>query len=122
MTSAELSRRNFIKMGGALVVSVAASGIVDTALGPVGALGQVSGVADRKPPLTPDELDSWIAVLPDGGVRAFFGKMDMGPAAAPCPSTSRRSRAFPARAWSARRTWWRSSPSASGTRCARRGP
>src|SRR5436309_2225705 len=27
---------------------------------------------------TPDELDSWIAVLPDGRVTAFFGKMDMG--------------------------------------------
>ena len=26
----------------------------------------------------PDQLDSWIAVLPDGSVTAFFGKMDMG--------------------------------------------
>src|SRR5207247_1139631 len=25
-----------------------------------------------------DELDSWIAILPDGNVTAFFGKMDMG--------------------------------------------
>jgi CO/xanthine dehydrogenase Mo-binding subunit len=31
-----------------------------------------------KPPLVPTELDSWIAVLPDGRVQAFFGKMDMG--------------------------------------------
>jgi CO/xanthine dehydrogenase Mo-binding subunit len=26
----------------------------------------------------PDELDSWIAILPDGSVTAYFGKMDMG--------------------------------------------
>jgi CO/xanthine dehydrogenase Mo-binding subunit len=26
----------------------------------------------------PTELDSWVAVLPDGRVQAFFGKMDMG--------------------------------------------
>ena len=26
----------------------------------------------------PDQLDSWIAVLPDGSVTAYFGKMDMG--------------------------------------------
>ena len=31
-----------------------------------------------KPPLVPTELDSWIAILPDGRVNAFFGKMDMG--------------------------------------------
>src|SRR5258708_8648423 len=30
------------------------------------------------PRLVPAELDSWIAVLPDGRVHAFFGKMDMG--------------------------------------------
>ena len=29
-------------------------------------------------PLVPTELDSWIAVLPNGNVQAFFGKMDMG--------------------------------------------
>ena len=28
--------------------------------------------------LLPTELDSWVAVLPDGSVSAFFGKMDMG--------------------------------------------
>jgi len=71
MTSHEpFSRRAFLKAGGALVVSVMLPGGVHTALGQI----DVGG----KPPLTPDELDSWIAVLPDGRVRAFFGKMDMG--------------------------------------------
>jgi CO/xanthine dehydrogenase Mo-binding subunit len=31
-----------------------------------------------KPPLTPDRLDSWLAVKADGDVVAYFGKMDMG--------------------------------------------
>ena len=34
--------------------------------------------ATAKPALLPGELDSWIAVLPNGTVSAFFGKMDMG--------------------------------------------
>jgi len=42
------------------------------------ALGQAAETLGGKPPLTPDELDSWVAVLPDGRVTAFFGKMDMG--------------------------------------------
>src|SRR5439155_562636 len=31
-----------------------------------------------KPPLTPDQLSSYIAINADGTVSAFFGKMDMG--------------------------------------------
>src|ERR1700759_4942643 len=31
-----------------------------------------------KPPLTPDQLSSYIAVNANGTVSAFFGKMDMG--------------------------------------------
>src|SRR6185503_7604533 len=62
-----ISRRDLLKTGGALVVSFMVPG---------GAVGQTSGAG--KPSLTPDELDSWIAVLPDGRVTAFFGKMDMG--------------------------------------------
>src|SRR6266568_3859336 len=34
--------------------------------------------ATAKPALLPTELDSWVAILPDGRVTAFFGKMDMG--------------------------------------------
>jgi len=60
-----MDRREFLKTTGGLVVSFAA---------PVEALAQVAG----KPALVPTELDSWIAVLPNGSVQAFFGKMDMG--------------------------------------------
>ena len=63
-----LTRREFLKTSGALVVSFAAPPVT-------GALAQV---AAGKPALVPTELDSWIAVLPDGRVQAFFGKMDMG--------------------------------------------
>jgi CO/xanthine dehydrogenase Mo-binding subunit len=31
-----------------------------------------------RPPLAPDQLDSWIAINPDGTVSAFFGKVDGG--------------------------------------------
>ena len=63
-----LTRREFLKSSGALVVSFSAPPIT-------GALAQV---AAGKPALVPTELDSWVAVLPDGRVQAFFGKMDMG--------------------------------------------
>lgn len=65
-----LSRREFLKASGALLIS--SSGAVMTA----DALAQ--GAAAGKPPLVPGELDSWIAILPDGNVTAFYGKMDMG--------------------------------------------
>jgi CO/xanthine dehydrogenase Mo-binding subunit len=72
MTRMNISRRALLKAGGALVVSFIVPGGVRTAL------GQASGTIGGKPALTPDELDSWIAVRADGGVTAFFGKMDMG--------------------------------------------
>jgi CO/xanthine dehydrogenase Mo-binding subunit len=64
-----LSRREFLKASGALVVSAAGSAFIGDAL------AQSTG---GKPPLVPTELDSWVAILPDGKVTAFFGKMDMG--------------------------------------------
>jgi nicotinate dehydrogenase subunit B len=67
-----LSRRDFLQLAGALVVSAAAPAFLDDALAQTGA------AAPGKPPLVPGELDSWLAVLPDGSVTAFFGKMDMG--------------------------------------------
>src|SRR5438876_1174369 len=72
MDLSHTSRRDFLKASGALVVSVMIPGTVPIAR------AQTSGVGDGKPPLLPDELDSWIAILPDGNVTAFFGKMDMG--------------------------------------------
>src|SRR5207248_9628366 len=46
-------------------------------------LDTVLGIRDAfaqgtKPPLTPDQLSSYIAINSDGSVSAFFGKMDMG--------------------------------------------
>src|SRR5574341_2550154 len=61
-----LSRREFFKTSGALVVSFAAPSALTEAF------------AQGKPALVPAELDSWIAILPNGRVQAFFGKMDMG--------------------------------------------
>lgn len=65
-----LNRREFLKTSGALVVSASLSGFVESALAQPGVAG--------KPPLMPGELDSWVAILPDGRVDAFFGKIDGG--------------------------------------------
>ena len=65
-----LSRRDFLKASGALVVSASVPGYVESAFAQSAAAG--------RPPLVPEQLDSWVAVLPDGRVSAFFGKMDMG--------------------------------------------
>ncbi len=72
-TATHFSRRSLLKAGGALVVSVGAPIGLDTVLGIGTAHAQGS-----KPPLTPDQLSSYIAINPDGSVSAFFGKMDMG--------------------------------------------
>jgi CO/xanthine dehydrogenase Mo-binding subunit len=71
------SRRSVLLGGGALVVSIGAAVTLDTLLSLQSA--QAQGIsADAKPPLTPDQLSSYIAVNADGTVAAFFGKMDMG--------------------------------------------
>ena len=62
--NAPTSRREFLQTTGALVVSFA--------------LPATEVLAQAKPPLVPGELDSWLAILPNGRVQAFFGKMDMG--------------------------------------------
>jgi nicotinate dehydrogenase subunit B len=72
--SSAFSRRALLKAGGAFVVSVGAPISLDVLLGINAALAQ--GAA--KPPLTPDQLSSYIAVNADGTVAAYFGKMDMG--------------------------------------------
>lgn len=64
-----LSRRRFLQAAGALIVS--ATPLAQSIAATVGA-------SAPKPLPLPGELDSWIAILPDGSVTAFFGKMDMG--------------------------------------------
>src|SRR5262249_13956888 len=70
---AAFSRRSVLKAGGALVVSVGVPLGLDMVLDHQAALAQ-----GAKPPLTPDQLSSYVAVTADGHVAAYFGKMDMG--------------------------------------------
>ena len=67
------SRRSVLKASGAFVVSIGAPIGLDALLDHQAALAQ-----GAKPPLTPDQLSSYIAVNADGSVAAYFGKMDMG--------------------------------------------
>ena len=67
------TRRSILKAGGALVVSIGSPIGLDTVLGISAAHAQ-----GAKPPLTPDQLSSYIAIDAEGNVSAFFGKMDMG--------------------------------------------
>jgi nicotinate dehydrogenase subunit B len=71
--TASLTRRSVLLGGGALVVSIGAGVTLDTVLSIDHAHAQ-----GAKPPLTPDQLSSYIAVNADGSVSAYFGKMDMG--------------------------------------------
>ena len=67
------SRRSLLKAGGALVVSVGVPLGLEALLDHQAALAQ-----SAKPPLMPDQLSSYIAIMADGNVAAYFGKMDMG--------------------------------------------
>ena len=68
-----LSRRAVLMGAGALVVSIGAPVGVELLARHARAFAQ-----GAKPPLTPDQLSSYIAINADGTVSAFFGKMDMG--------------------------------------------
>ena len=72
--SLELSRRELLKAGGALVVSLAFDG-----LSPRGAAAQVTG-ADRfvGKPLAGDALDTFLSVNADGSITIFMGKVALG--------------------------------------------
>lgn len=70
-----ISRRSVLAGGAALVVTAGAAGglgvyLVDRQ--PRGRLATDLGS------ISPDRLDTWLAIDEDGGVTAFFGKMDMG--------------------------------------------
>src|SRR5579864_2590304 len=72
MSAHSEQRRQFLQALGALVVS-AATGPVRMA---TAAIGGATSAASAAP--DPAQLDSWIAILPDGGVECYFGKIDMG--------------------------------------------
>jgi nicotinate dehydrogenase subunit B len=65
-----MQRRELLKASGALVVSAVTPWSAGLAL--------AQGAAAGKPPLAPEELDSWVAILPDGRVNAYYGKVDLG--------------------------------------------
>jgi nicotinate dehydrogenase subunit B len=66
------SRREFIRGGGALIVSLAAGGVGDRrALGQ----GRPSGAGAS---IDPRQLDSWLAIASDGSVTACTGKCELG--------------------------------------------
>src|SRR5579872_7428331 len=71
--SAAFSRRSLLKAGGALVVSFGAPVAFDAAQAADDAMSTAI-----KPPLTPDQLSSYLTVNSDGSIAAYFGKMDMG--------------------------------------------
>ena len=71
--SSSFTRRSVLLGGGALVVSIGAAVSLETVL----SIGQAYAQGS-KPPLTPDQLSSFIAVNADSTVSAYFGKMDMG--------------------------------------------
>ena len=70
-----LSRREFLKAGGVLVVG---AGLVDLASSSAGA--QTLPNADRflGKPLAADQVDSFLAIHADGSLTVFSGKVDMG--------------------------------------------
>ena len=70
-----ISRRNLLKSAGALVVSFDLFGPVPRLL----AQGTQGGTPiSNAGGLSPDQLDSWIAVAPDGTVSVFTSKVDLG--------------------------------------------
>ncbi len=68
----ELSRRDFLKTSGALVVSFSAVSMI-------GPLSVAQGPFDTHPShVDPEKLDSWLAIAADGSVTAYTGKCDLG--------------------------------------------
>ncbi len=67
-----VSRRDFLKTSGALVVSFSASSLVSP-------FGFAQGPFDTHAShIDPKKLDSWIAVSADGTITAYTGKCDFG--------------------------------------------
>jgi nicotinate dehydrogenase subunit B len=68
----DVSRRDFLKASGALVVSFSATAILPP-------FAKAQGPFDTHPShIDPAKLDSWLAVASDGAVTAYTGKCDLG--------------------------------------------
>jgi nicotinate dehydrogenase subunit B len=70
-----ISRREFLKSSGALVVSFSVLGPVSQALAQAAAQIEPYGNPDY---LDPTSLDSWLAIMQDGTIKVFAGKVDIG--------------------------------------------
>ncbi len=68
----QTNRRGFISATGSLIVSVALPGAVAPAR------AQMPAALDKRPPLDPSKLASYLSVNADGTVNAYLGKLDMG--------------------------------------------
>ncbi|MFZ0536017.1 MAG: twin-arginine translocation signal domain-containing protein, partial [Candidatus Sulfotelmatobacter sp.] len=66
----EISRRDFVKASGALIVSFSAAPLIEPFAGAQGPFDTHRSHVD------PDKLDSWLAVAFDGTVTAYTGKCD----------------------------------------------
>src|SRR5947209_5584961 len=66
---AAITRRAFLAASGALVIGIAS---------PQADAADAIAPGATKPPLTPDWLDSWLAIEPDGTVTVFYGRIDGG--------------------------------------------
>ncbi len=77
MITRPISRRQLLKSGGALVVSFSLFGPARKASGQDGPPGS-RFVPDPQDYLDPRELDSWLAVMQDGSITVFTGKVDLG--------------------------------------------
>ncbi len=75
MLDTAISRRELLKSTGALVVSFSLFGTLSEALGQATAHIDPYGNSDY---LDPTSLDSWLAILHDGSIKVFTGKVDLG--------------------------------------------
>src|ERR1700751_3865840 len=67
------SRRALLRSGGALVVSIGAPMPLQLARA-----AEEAWIVGAQPPLTPDQLSSYVAVNADGKISVFSGKTDLG--------------------------------------------
>ena len=70
MLTHQSTRRDFIKTSGALIVGFSLAGPMSAAR------GQTAGAGGK--PVALDEVDSFIALVPDGTVNVYTGKVDLG--------------------------------------------
>src|SRR5919197_6569071 len=72
MPIATLTRRDFLKAGGCLVVTFSAGGLLS------GARAATPAPAATPKTVAPDEVDGFIAIGADGRVTVYSGKVDLG--------------------------------------------